>query len=90
MILREQIWFSVSKFIEQIFAHNKFAHCEQILWAILFSEQFFADFSSKIITLADPVLSQPDMERKWYLLRPARTFPHSRFTTYCRTFLYYG
>ena len=27
MILREQIWFSMSKFIEQIFAHNKFAHC---------------------------------------------------------------
>ena len=31
-------WFSVSKFIEQIFAHNKFAHCEQISWAIFFSE----------------------------------------------------
>jgi hypothetical protein len=37
--------------------------------------------------LANPVLSQPDMERKWLLLRPARVFPHSRFTTYCRTFL---
>jgi hypothetical protein len=31
-------------------------------------------------------LSQPDMERKRFLLRPARIFPHSRFTTYCRTF----
>ena len=41
LILREQIIFSVSKFIEQIFAHNKFACCEQILWAILFSKQFF-------------------------------------------------
>ncbi len=71
MILREQNWFSVSKFIEQIFAHNKFAHCEQILWAIFFYEQFswalsnfFADVSSKIIALADPVLSQPDIERE--------------------------
>jgi hypothetical protein len=61
----------VSKFIEQIFAHNKFAHCEQISWAIFFYEQFlwavsnfFADVSSKIIALADPILSQPDMERE--------------------------
>jgi hypothetical protein len=58
----------VSKFIDQIFAHNKFAHCEQILWATFFYEQFlwasnfFADVSSKIIALADPILSQPDME----------------------------
>jgi hypothetical protein len=29
-----------NKFIEQIFAHNKFAPCEQILRAILSSEQF--------------------------------------------------
>jgi hypothetical protein len=27
-------------------------------------EQFFADVSSKIIALADPVLSQPDMKRE--------------------------
>jgi hypothetical protein len=27
-------------------------------------EQFFADVSSKIIALADPFLSQPDMERE--------------------------
>jgi hypothetical protein len=60
--------FSVSKFIQQIFAHNKFAHCEQFSWAV---SNFFADVSSKIITLGDPVLSQPDMERKWFLLRPA-------------------
>jgi hypothetical protein len=25
---------------------------------------FFSDVSSKIITLADPILSQPDMERE--------------------------
>jgi hypothetical protein len=74
MILREQNRFSVSKFIEQIFAHNKFAHCEQILYAIFFYEQFswavsnfFADVSSKIIALADPDLSQPDMERNMVL-----------------------
>jgi hypothetical protein len=28
---------------------------------------FFADVSSKIIALADPVLSQPDMEREMVL-----------------------
>ncbi len=27
-------------------------------------EQLFADVSSKIIALADPILSQPDMERE--------------------------
>jgi hypothetical protein len=27
-------------------------------------EHFFADISSKIIALADPILSQPDMERE--------------------------
>ena len=31
-------------------------------------EQFFADVSSKIIALADPVLSQPDME--WEMVSP--------------------
>ncbi len=47
----------MSKFIEQIFAHNKFAH-------FVGCEQFFADVSSKIIALANPILSQPDMERE--------------------------
>jgi hypothetical protein len=50
-------------------------------------EKIFADVSGKkIIALANPVLSQPDMEWEWFLLRPARIFPHSQFTTYCRTF----
>jgi hypothetical protein len=30
-------------------------------------EQFFADVSSKIIALADPILSQPDVEREMVL-----------------------
>jgi hypothetical protein len=34
---------------------------EQFSWAV---DNFFADVSSKIITLADPILSQPDMERE--------------------------
>jgi hypothetical protein len=34
---------------------------EQFLWAV---SNFFADVSSKIIALANPVLSQPDMERE--------------------------
>ncbi len=34
---------------------------EQFLWAV---SNFFADVSSKIIVLADPILSQPDMERE--------------------------
>ena len=34
---------------------------EQFLWAV---SNFFADVSSKIIALADPILSQPDMERE--------------------------
>jgi hypothetical protein len=66
----------VSKFCDQ-FNSLSFLGCEQ----------FFADASSKIITMADPVLSQPAMERKWFvLLRPAHIFPHSQFTTYWRTF----
>ena len=94
MILREQNWFSESKFDSQwanllskcLLTMNlliviKF--CEQFSWAL---SNFFADVSSKIITLADLVLSQLDMKRKWFLLRPARIFPHSRFTTHCRTF----
>ena len=94
MILRKQNWFSVSKFDSQwanlfskylltinLLIVSKF--CEQFSWAV---SNFVADVSSKIITLANPVLSQPDMEQKWFLLRPARIFPHSRFTTYCRTF----
>jgi hypothetical protein len=54
----------VGKFIEQIFDHNKFAHCEQFISLSNFCAHFFADVSSKIIALADPVLSQPDMERE--------------------------
>ncbi len=34
---------------------------EQFSWAV---SNFFADVSSKIIALADPVLSQPDIERE--------------------------
>jgi hypothetical protein len=34
---------------------------EQFLWAV---SNFFADISSKIVALADPVLSQSDMERE--------------------------
>jgi hypothetical protein len=71
----------MSRFIEQIFAHNKFAHCEQILGAIFVGcEQFFADVSSKTIALANPILSQPDMEREM-VLRPAGAYIPS-FTIY--------
>jgi len=38
---------------------------EQFLWAV---SNFFADVSSKIIALADPVLSQSDME--WEMVSP--------------------
>jgi hypothetical protein len=34
---------------------------EQFSWAV---SNLFADVSSKIIALADPVLSQPDMKRE--------------------------
>ncbi len=34
---------------------------EQFLWAV---SNFFADVSSKIIALANPILNQPDMERE--------------------------
>jgi hypothetical protein len=34
---------------------------DQFLWAV---SNFFADISSKIIALANPILSQPDMERE--------------------------
>jgi hypothetical protein len=53
----------VSKLTEKIFAHCNF--CEQFLWAV---SNFFAVLSSKIIALADPVLSQPDME--WEMVSP--------------------
>ena len=43
-------------------------------------EQFFADVSSKIIALADPILSQPDMEREM-VLPPAGAYITS-FTIY--------
>ena len=35
-------------------------------------DNFLADVSSTIITMSDPVLCQPDLERKWFLLRRAR------------------
>ena len=35
---------------------------------------FLSDVSSTKITLAHPVLCQPDMDRIWFLLRPARVF----------------
>jgi hypothetical protein len=38
---------------------------EQFSWAV---SNFFADVSSKIIALADPVLSLPDME--WEMVSP--------------------
>ncbi len=41
---------------------------------------FFADVSSKIIVLADPILSQPDMEREMVSL-PAGAYIPS-FTIY--------
>ncbi len=50
---------------------------EQFSWAV---SNFFADFSSKIIALADPVLSQPDMEREM-VLPPAGAYITS-FTIY--------
>jgi hypothetical protein len=48
----------VNKLHEQFFLRAIFVGCEQ----------FFADVSSKIIALADPVLSQPDME--WEMVSP--------------------
>jgi hypothetical protein len=38
---------------------------EQFSWAV---SHFLADISSKIVALADPVLSQPDME--WEMVSP--------------------
>ncbi len=43
-------------------------------------EQFFADVSSKIIALADPVLSQPDME--WEMVSPPAGAYIPSFTIY--------
>ena len=84
LILREHIWFSVSKFIEEIFAH-----CEQIyslsnflgLWAIFSRRQQQANHAGR-----------SSFEPAWHGMEmvspPAGTYiPHSRFTTYCRTFL---
>ncbi len=73
MILCEQNWFSVSKFdslwanllskflltINLLIVSNFFS--EQFSWAV---SNFFADLRSKIIALADQVLSQPDMEQE--------------------------
>ncbi len=51
--------------------------CEQFSWAV---SNFFADVSSKIIVLADPVVSQPDME--WEMVSsPAGAYIPS-FTIY--------
>jgi hypothetical protein len=41
---------------------------------------FFADVSSKVIALADPVLSQPDMEREMVSHRTGASIPS--FTIY--------
>ncbi len=43
-------------------------------------EQFFADVSSKIIALADPVFSQPDME--WEMVSPPAGAYTPAFTIY--------
>jgi hypothetical protein len=61
---------------EHIFAHNKFAHCEQFFSL----SNFFADVSSKIIALTDPVLSQPDME--WEMISPPAGAYIPSFTIY--------
>jgi hypothetical protein len=50
---------------------------EQFLWAV---SNFFADVSSKIIALADPVLSQPDME--WEMVSPLAGVYIPSFTIY--------
>ena len=50
---------------------------EQFSWAV---SNFFADVSSKIIALADPVLSQPDME--WEMVSPPAGAYIPSFTIY--------
>jgi hypothetical protein len=50
---------------------------EQFLWAV---SNFFADVSSKIIALADPVLRQPDME--WEMDSPPAGACIPSFTIY--------
>jgi hypothetical protein len=50
---------------------------EQFLWTV---SNFFADVSSKIIALADPVLSQPDME--WEMVSPPAGAYIPSFTIY--------
>ena len=75
-------WFSVLSKIDS----PKFAFCKQIHWAILFCKQFFgksaifADVRSTVVRPADPVLPQPDIKRKRFLIQPAHTFPS--FTIY--------
>jgi hypothetical protein len=56
--------------------------CEQFILSAIFvgCEHFFADVSSKIIALADPVLSQPDMEREMVSPRTGAYIPS--FTIY--------
>jgi hypothetical protein len=49
-----------ASFIGASFVSRK-GRTEQFLWAV---SNFFADVSSKIIALANPVLSQPDMEQE--------------------------
>ena len=72
-------WFSVSK-INSPWANLILR--EQISWAIFFYEQFswavsnfFEDASSKIIALADPILSQPDMEGEMVSHRTGASIP---------------
>ncbi len=50
---------------------------QQFLWAV---SNFLADISSKIIALADPVLSQPDME--WEIVSPQTGAYIPSFTIY--------
>ena len=95
MIFREQNWFSISKIDspwanlilhEQIFSLSNFCG----LWAI-----YFADISSKIIALADPVLSQPDMKREmvsplasWSSFEPARHETGNGFSSGWRVYFF--
>ena len=78
----------MSKFIEQMFAHNEFAHCDQILWAIfLGSEQFFCRCQQQD-NHAGQSSFKPARHAQAEMVSPpaARIFPHLQFTTYGRTF----
>jgi hypothetical protein len=75
---------------EQIFAHNEFAHCEQIFLAILCCcEQCFCRHQQQ-----DSHAGQSSFEQVRHgteIVSPQAgaysILPHSQFTTYCRTFL---